>query len=48
VEKYTFDTNKFKSVVAGEYLAKFKTYLPTDDKSIIYGIDLIFKVAAKA
>jgi len=48
VDKYFFDTDKYKSVPRGEYLAQFKAFLPTDDKCIIYGIDLTSKVTDKA
>jgi hypothetical protein len=48
VDKYVVDTSRYKDIPRGEYLAKFKTFFPTDDKSIIYGIDLNFKVVDKA
>jgi hypothetical protein len=48
VDKYFFDTTKYKDVPRGEYLTKFKAYLPTDEKCIIYGMDLTCKVADKA
>jgi hypothetical protein len=48
VDKYCFDANKYKDAPRGEYLAKFKAYLPADDQCIIYGIDLTCKVVDKA
>jgi hypothetical protein len=48
VDKYFFDTNKYRSVPRGDYLAKFKAFLPKDDNCIIYGIDVTCKVVDKA
>jgi hypothetical protein len=48
VDKYSFDTNRYKDISAGEYLTKFTATLPADKESIFYGIDLYFKIADAA
>lgn len=48
VDKYSFDTSRYKDIPRGEYLANFTAFLPNEDKTIIYGIDLTYKVADKA
>ncbi|GFG35430.1 hypothetical protein Cfor_05636 [Coptotermes formosanus] len=48
VDKYSFDRNRYKDVPRGEYLASFTAYLPTGDNTVIYGIDLNYKIVDKA
>jgi hypothetical protein len=48
VDKYSFDTSRYKDIPRGEYLANFTAFLPNEDKTIIYGIDLTYKVTDKA
>jgi hypothetical protein len=48
VDKYTFDASRYKDVPRGEFLARFKAFLPKSDEQVIYGVDLTYKIVDKA